>query len=982
MSSNNRISNLINSQVPFFVRNDHENFVRFLEAYYEWLELPDSENDKEYNVISRIKRVQEFQDIDRTIDDFTEELYKTFLKLIPEETIADKSIILKNVKDFYRSKGSEKSVKFLLRILFGEEETELYYPKKDVLRASDGKWFIEKSVKFTDAKLDGVPITNASDYEKFVGTRIVGEMTGATALVEKIDSYYDGEVLVRELKISNQTRDFFSGEIIRSNGSFDGTQAILSANVFSGIITNIKIDNPGRGYRIGQPVDVISNTGSGAVLLVSSVVESVRDSDITSFFINSNGAGFIANSKINIIDRSGFGANARVSVVDDSGLVHPNTYNVVSSLISLEANTQLSNLTFSNLNSSNANTTLANAFSFITISGLGPIETVEVIDKGNNYTTFPDVSVEANTRLRELGILGSMNIIEGGENYQIGDIIEFENVIGGYGRGARANVRNVDTEASNAISEVGFVQVDGHYIGGSGYSMDKLPFGNVISSTGTGAIIRARSILADGDDLITQSDISGRIQKVLVVKTGSGYLTPPRLDFSKYGDGNATATAAIVTGAYSYPGRWLNDDGQISSYNFLQNRDYYQNFSYVVRTRQSIEKYRKYLKDLIHPSGMKVFGEFLLIDDDSPVANSMKFQGTNTKQYIEYSSRIYGLSDINSNVIPGMIITMNTYGIQENSEVYVQFSSGNVANYNANGIYQVGGIINANSVLVYSGTKISASMNVFNRDSSPTGIHFENNGKIMYMIGEQNDRVNMYDLLYPWDISSAKFRTRSAATLVDSYPTGVTLSSNGKFMYVSGETERTIYQYSLNESWNVNAATLIASFNVSAQDSSPQDVFIGSNGNFMYVVGAANDRIIMYSLASTWNVNTANYVSNISLSTEETSPTSVYFKDDGKIMYVTGTSSARIHQYTLSEAWNIQTYSYTTNTESFTSIESSPQSISISKRGDVVYFIGSTNDIIVQAPLREAWNISSIILDRFDTESANSGNVTVAKNIN
>jgi len=32
--SNNRISNLIRTQLPFFVQNDHANFINFLEAYY------------------------------------------------------------------------------------------------------------------------------------------------------------------------------------------------------------------------------------------------------------------------------------------------------------------------------------------------------------------------------------------------------------------------------------------------------------------------------------------------------------------------------------------------------------------------------------------------------------------------------------------------------------------------------------------------------------------------------------------------------------------------------------------------------------------------------------------------------------------------------------------------------------------------------------------------------------------------------------
>ena len=35
---NENISNLVDSQVPSFVGEDHPKFVQFLKAYYEWLE--------------------------------------------------------------------------------------------------------------------------------------------------------------------------------------------------------------------------------------------------------------------------------------------------------------------------------------------------------------------------------------------------------------------------------------------------------------------------------------------------------------------------------------------------------------------------------------------------------------------------------------------------------------------------------------------------------------------------------------------------------------------------------------------------------------------------------------------------------------------------------------------------------------------------------------------------------------------------------
>ena len=54
-------------------------------------------------------------------------------------------------------------------------------------------------------------------------------------------------------------------------------------------------------------------------------------------------------------------------------------------------------------------------------------------NRGENYVTAPVISAQANSRIRSLGILGKMKIVDGGQNYVIGDTIEFINNYGSYG---------------------------------------------------------------------------------------------------------------------------------------------------------------------------------------------------------------------------------------------------------------------------------------------------------------------------------------------------------------------------------------------------------------------------------------------------------------------------------------------------------------------------------------------------------------------
>ena len=257
--SNNRISNLVSSQLPFFVRNDHPNFITFLEKYYEYLE----QNDK---VINRIKNLQRYQDVDLTEDQFAERLYSTFLKYIPKNVLADKKILIKHIKDFYRAKGTEKATRFLLRALY-DLEIDFYYPKKDILRASDGKWFIQKSLRITDTKIANVSNGNLTGLEKYIGTRIRGNTSNSTALVERIDRFFEQGTQIDELIISNVNGDFVNGELVYTIAD----ESYISSNIFGGIINTIKIINGGSLYSIGDPVIIVSNTGVGACATVSSV---------------------------------------------------------------------------------------------------------------------------------------------------------------------------------------------------------------------------------------------------------------------------------------------------------------------------------------------------------------------------------------------------------------------------------------------------------------------------------------------------------------------------------------------------------------------------------------------------------------------------------------------------------------------------------------------------------------------------------------
>lgn len=685
-NTNTKISTVVASQLPFFVRNDHPNFVAFLEAYYEYLEQ--ANNTLQYGkTTERAKNLLTYLDIDNTLDDFAEKLYQRFLYFLPKNTVADKDLILKNAKDFYRSSGSEKSIRFLMRALFNEE-IEFYYPKKDVLRASDGKWYIERSLRITEEAINGVANNDTAALEKFVSRRITGNTSNASAKVESVSRFFDKNIRVDELIISQVKGDFKAGETIRAFFDESTETKMVTGRVFGGILNGIKIVNPGSGYRRGDPVIVITSDegANGAV----ATVDKVSTGNIAAISILSGGAGYRVGDFMAISDPEGLGANAFISTVNTDEKYHQNSYNIFSATIENIQNALINNVDYGLyytgfIAGSNANTTLANSLASWQFSNAGPASIIVVNEPGAGYIS-PSIDVFSNTMIKRLGILGRMEIIDGGLNYQANDKIEFVNYPGTYGYGARGNVTQV--AANGKITEVKFIEY-GEVPGGLGYTMDQLPAANVITTTGNGANIMVTAILGEGGIFKEANTVIGRIERVLITAGGSSYTTQNTyIDMTGSGDGTANLQPVLLEGVITKPGRYINDDGHLSSFNFLQDRDYYQNYSFVIKVKESIDAYRKILRDLVQPAGIKLFGEHVHSLSDVESKTSLASSDIELRYYRDGTYTSSGSNNVE--------IYLLNHGFANNNNVYIEFNSGDTANL-TNGIFLVRNVVASNA---------------------------------------------------------------------------------------------------------------------------------------------------------------------------------------------------------------------------------------------------------------------------------------------
>lgn len=739
VSTNNKTSVHVSNQLPAFVRDDNPLFVSFLEAYYEYME----QNNK---TIYHIRNLPKYIDIDTTVEEFSEKLYSEFLQFFPKDNLADKTKVLKNVKDFYRSRGTEKSYKFLLRLLTGQE-AELYYPKNDILKASDGKWFIEKSLRVSDVRRDNVSNSSLSTLSNFEKKRIYGVSSNAYATVERAEAYYELGSYISEIFTSSVHGTFTNGEQIYTT-YYDtdlSANATLTANIFSGIVNSITVTSGGLNYNIGDAVVFNSlDSGSGA----AAVVSSISTGNVSSVFITYSGAGFRANDLLLISGGGGSGANAYVASVNSSGQYHSNSFTLSTTLLSLYSNTVIANIA-SNLINSLSNSTM-------TYGNCGPATLITIVTPGSNYTSVPTLDIVANSRIKALGILGRMEVNAGGLGYNVGEQLVFTNVPGGYGFSAAANVTNV--AANGMIRTVGFYSVSGHYSGGAGFSQGLLPTVSVTTNTGTSANITVTSILGDGEQLTSTTGDIGRVQSITITSGGSNYRLSPNVDLSGSGDGTARAICSVVQGTYSYPGRYLNDDGFISAYNFLQDRDYYQNYSYVVKVKENFTRYFKQISDLLHPSGMKIFAENLLDDFDITKFNGLSMANSEYSQKEYYST--YTRNLIGNNYLYSAITTPNaSFSVANTGTLYIKVSPYTLMTNGANStILQIG---NSNSSSIFtvlysnSGNSQSGTGNYFRilGKNSLGAIFFDmkTNEVTVPIVNVSNE---YYELLASWNLSN------------------------------------------------------------------------------------------------------------------------------------------------------------------------------------------------------------------------------------
>lgn len=226
------------------------------------------------------------------------------------------------------------------------------------------------------------------------------------------------------------------------------------------------------------------------------------------------------------------------------------------------------------------------------------------------------------------------------------------------------------------------------------------------------------------------------------------------------------------------------------------------------------------------------------------------------------------------------------------------------------------------------------------------GLFFKPDGTKMYVVGSSSDTLKEYGLTTAWDVQTASLTTSFAVGSQEATAAALVFKPDGTKFYIAGGTSDTVYEYDMSTAWDVSTASYNQGFSVSTQEAVPRGIRFKPDGTKMFITGSDGDEVNEYDLSTAWDVSTASYSQNFSVSAQETFPQDLFFSDDGETMYILGSTGDDVTQYTLSTAWDISTASYSQTSVSLFAYERLPSAMYITPDQKTLFIIGYYDDDI------------------------------------
>ena len=345
---------------------------------------------------------------------------------------------------------------------------------------------------------------------------------------------------------------------------------------------------------------VVVENGGQNVLTPFAVAESLYDTNIPGnkgnlksigilapIQIINPGTGYQINDKIVFSGGSGYGAYANVTNVTISGAITEikyvlpplNSYSLGGMGYTHDALPAVSVLSANN-QAANASIYVPGilgdgaTFSIVTDDKAGAVTTILIDNFGEDYVARPNVSLKIQD-IVVTGITGANIPIKGDIVYQ--------------GNSLATSTYQATVDSISALT--------GSYYKLRVYNYNAIPNPNIVIH-------------------VSRNNQSFSMANTAIDSTYN------KNGVRTYGDGAAKAVASFLNGLTLSQGNWIGTQGHPSSFAKLESENY-NNFTYQITVEKEIAKYRNTLLNLLHPSGTKVLGRYVLKSNVSTTSTGL-----------------------------------------------------------------------------------------------------------------------------------------------------------------------------------------------------------------------------------------------------------------------------------------------------------------------------------------------------------------------
>ena len=251
---------------------------------------------------------------------------------------------------------------------------------------------------------------------------------------------------------------------------------------------------------------------------------------------------------------------------------------------------------------------------------------------------------------------------------------------------------------------------------------------------------------------------------------------------------------------------------------------------------------------------------------------------------------------------------------------------GSNASYMVNGGYDI------------ASATLTQSLSVADQETAPEDITFNNDGTKLFVIGKTNNKVYEYVLSSAFDISTAAPGHYFSIPGQETQPRDMAFNTDGTKMYIIGNSEDDVNEYSLTTAFDVSSATYVQRLSIATQETEPRGMTFNNDGTKMYVIGQSGQDVNEYNLSTGFDISTASYAHNFSVSNEDARPTGVVFNHDGTKMFIIGLLTDAVYQYNLTTGFDISTATYA---QTISVDEANPSGLAFNNDGTKLFAVGN-----------------------------------------